>query len=57
MYLAGFIFVLGCTLFMCFAVAFIQWVLSQVGVTIFLVFLVVMTVLFFIVQGERKNEK
>ena len=57
MYLAGFIFVLGCTLAMCVVVALIKLVIAEVGVTFFTIFLIIVSALFLLVIGDKENDE
>ena len=57
MYLAGFIFVLGCTLAMCVVVALIKLIIAEVGITFFTIFLVIISALYLLVMNDKGNDE
>ena len=57
MYLARFIFVLGCTLAMCVVVALIKLIIAEVGITFFTIFLVIISALYLLVMNDKGNDE
>ena len=45
------------TLLICLFVILLKWIIVQVGVTFFAMVLVVMSLVFMIITGEKKNGK
>lgn len=45
------------TLLICLGVIFLKWIIVQVGVTFFAMMLVVMSLIFLIITGEKENGK
>lgn len=45
------------TLTICLGVVFMKWIFAQVGITFFALILVIMSLIFLIITGEKENGK
>ena len=45
------------TLAICLGIIFMKWIIVQVGVTFFALILVIMSLIFLIILGEKENGK
>lgn len=45
------------TLTICLGVIFMKWIFAQVGITFFALILVIMSLIFLIITGEKENGK
>lgn len=55
MYTSAFILAFVFTLVICVGVIFMKWIILQVGITFFALVLVVMSLVFLLIAGEKEN--
>lgn len=55
MYTSAFILAFIFTLLICVGVVFMKWLILQVGITFFALILIVMSLIFLLIAGEKEN--
>lgn len=56
MYITGFALALICTLCFCLTAILIKWVITSVGVTFFALVLILMSLIFLLIIGDKNED-